>query len=257
MMDVSIFCTENILLPYAKKLSDQLQLVMSDQKTSHFSLVVAQTGLSLALNEPHAPAPVMVDFVGGQARHRREFGGGKGQLIAKAVGLKKYPHPSVLDVTAGLGKDAFVLACLGCSVTMVERSNIIAALLRDGLLRLECDPSSAEINLNLIEQDAIEYLKTLCEKTHPDIIYLDPMFPEREKSALVKKEMRFLKEIVGDDPDADQLLAVALTKARKRVVVKRPRLAPALSGPEPNVVYSGKAARYDVYTLFPLAGSDA
>ena len=193
--------------------------------------------------------PIIVDFVGGKAGHRRKFGGGKGQDIAKAVGLNKGVKPSVLDATGGLGRDAFVLASLRCNVTMIERSPVVAALLEDGLRRALEDRDVAPIaeQMSLLKGNAIELMKASENKY--DVVYLDPMFPHREKSALVKKEMRLFQDLLGDDPDADQLLEPALELAEYRVVVKRPRLAPDLNGQAPTYRLEGKACRYDIYAL--------
>lgn len=192
---------------------------------------------------------IYVDFLSGEANHRRKFGGGKSQMLAKAVGLNKLKNPHVLDATAGLGRDAFVLACLGCKVDMVERSPIIFTLLQDGLQRANQDLTISQItqNMSLTNADSCKYISNLIVK--PDIIYLDPMFPKRDKSALVKKEMRIFKEILGDDTDADKLLAVSLNKASKRVVVKRPRQSPFLNDKKPSFIMEGKANRFDVYVL--------
>src|SRR5690606_8938845 len=111
------------------------------QDIEHASFVLVLTGERLELRQDglNAPGPVFVDFIGGAVGHRRRFGGGRGQPLAKAVGLKGGENPRVLDATAGLGRDAFVLACLGSVVTLVERSPVVAALLEDGLLRAESD----------------------------------------------------------------------------------------------------------------------
>ncbi len=193
--------------------------------------------------------PITVDFVGGKAGHRRKFGGGKGQDIAKAVGLNKGVKPSVLDATGGLGRDAFVLASLGCKVTMIERSSVVAALLEDGLRRALADADVSPIaeRMSLLKGNAIDLMISTDNKY--DVVYLDPMFPHREKSALVKKEMRLFQDLLGDDPDADQLLIPALDIARYRVVVKRPKLAPDLNGQEPTYRLEGKSCRYDIYAL--------
>ncbi len=219
-----------------------------------YFLVVTADRLELRTAGPHAPGPVFVDFVGGAVGHRHRFGGGRGQPLARAVGLKAGAIPTVLDATAGLGRDAFVLADLGCSVRLVERSPVIAALLRDGLRRAAAEPELAPIvdRMTLIEGDAKTYLATLADTDRPDVVYLDPMYPHRTKSALVKKEMRVFRAVVGEDPDAPGLLAAALTCARRRVVVKRPRLAPSLEGPKPTTVIEGKTTRFDVYSV--LAG---
>lgn len=188
---------------------------------------------------------VYVDFLEGALAHRKKYGGGKNQLIAKAVGIKSNIKLTVLDVTAGLGRDAFVLATLGCDVIMCERSPIIHALLEDGLKRASSEEWFQKLNLKLIHADAIHYLKSITDI--PDIIYIDPMFPEKIKSALVKKEMRVLREVVGDDVDSEKLLNAALLIAKKRVVVKRAKLAPTLTDKKPDVVYKGKSSRFDVY----------
>ena len=205
--------------------------------------------LELVQSGPNAPGPVYVDFVGGAIGHRRRFGGGRGQLVAKAVGIKKGFTPTVIDATAGLGRDAFVLAQLGCQVLMLERSAVVAALLHDGMQRAEQDVEVVEIieRMTLQVSDAKSYLINMEESGRPDVVYLDPMHPERSKAAMVKKEMRLFRELVGGDEDDAKLLQVALSVAKKRVVVKRPRKAEAIAGPEPSLVYEGKSTRFDVY----------
>ena len=185
----------------------------------------------------------------GAANHRRKFGGGKSQMLAKAVGLNKFKNPHILDATAGLGRDSFVLACLGCKVDMVERSSIVHALLEDGLKRANADDEIALITnkMSLTNQDSYEYISSI--RINPEIIYLDPMFPSREKSALVKKEMRIFKELLGTDEDSDKLLDISLAKAKHRVVVKRPRKSPHLMDKKPTYILEGKANRFDVYVV--------
>ncbi|MEZ5476090.1 MAG: class I SAM-dependent methyltransferase [Thiolinea sp.] len=212
-----------------------------------------RTAGRLELHDTQDPRtkPVSVDFTAGKAHHRLQFGGGKGQDIAKAVGLHKLKQPSVLDCTAGLGQEGFVLASLGCTVTLLERSPIIHALLADGLYRASLSADEqlqtvlARITLHAV--DAHDWLQHIPATQQPDTIYLDPMFPERQKSALVQKEMRFLHAVVGDDQDDTDLLALARQQARHRVVVKRPRLAPLLADCQPAFAITGKAVRYDVY----------
>lgn len=204
---------------------------------------------------------IAADFVSGKARHRRLQGGGKGQDIAKAIGLNKIKSPRVLDLTAGLGRDAFVLATLGCHVTMVERHAVVYALLKDALDRatLSSDEELQTILTRLSLQQAraeqvLDALDSENPDSLPDVIYLDPMFPERDKSAQVKKEMAFFHQLVGQDNDAEQLLLLSLGLAKKRIVVKRPRLAPKLTGTvEPAFVVSGKSTRYDVYLPVRIA----
>lgn len=217
-------------------------------------LFLDEQGLGLQLTGKGAPGPVRAEFVTGKMGYRREHGGGAGQLVAKAVGLQKTRATlHVVDATAGLGQDAFVLASLGCRVTLFERNPVIHALLADGLARaaLNLDCAAIVERMRLLEGSSIDWLAQ-ADAEAADIVYLDPMFPHRDKSALVKKEMQVFRTIVGDDEDSGQLLAGALERARYRVVVKRPRKAPAIEGPEPTTRIEGKSSRYDVYSIKAL-----
>ena len=199
----------------------------------------------LKLDEPKLGG-IKVNFVEGAAAHRRKFGGGRGQDIAKAVGLKHGFTPHVLDATAGLGGDAFVLASLGCDVTLMERMPVVAALLDDGLERAKLNSEVDEIvnRMKLVHASSIENMN-LAQQV--DVVYLDPMYPHREKSAAVKKEMRVFQSLVGEDLDADALLAPALALAKYRVVVKRPSYAQPLNNIKPSTSIKMKKNRFDVY----------
>ncbi|WP_435805901.1 class I SAM-dependent methyltransferase [Shewanella psychromarinicola] len=221
-----------------------------------FELCFDQNYLSLHKRDEPKLDGISVDFVSGAVAHRRKFGGGRGQSIAKAVGLKQGVTPTVVDGTAGLGRDAFVLASLGCKVIMVERNPVVAALLEDGLRRAYED---AEIGQWMHERMSLFYgssinaladvvkTSTSTNVTEIDVVYLDPMYPHREKSALVKKEMRVFQTLVGADLDADGLLAPAMALATKRVVVKRPDYAGDLDGVKPSMIIASKKNRFDVY----------
>ncbi|WP_416240414.1 class I SAM-dependent methyltransferase [Oceanimonas baumannii] len=211
-----------------------------------FALIFTEGRLELhKLDEPKLGG-VYVDFVAGAAAHRRKFGGGRGQTIAKAVGLKHGHNPSVVDGTAGLGRDAFVLASLGCIVTLCERHPVVHALLKDGLRRAAAD---AEIGPWVRERlQLLPFGHTLGDiARQPDVVYLDPMFPHKKKTALVKKEMRVFHSLVGADEDADALLAPALELARARVVVKRPDYAGFLDEEPPSAQITSKNNRFDLY----------
>jgi len=232
--------------PAASEWATRLQLPQSGE--AEFALQLGENGLQLVDLGPQAPGPVRVDFVAGAVAHRRLFGGGSGQMIAKAVGVQPGVRPLVLDATAGLGRDAFVLAELGCAVTLIERQPLVAALLEDGMQRALADPVVATIvaQMRLLRGNAIDLLRAW-EGEPPQVIYLDPMFPHREKSASVKKEMRLFRPLVGDDDDAPALLAAALALATHRVVVKRPRKAPEIAGAKPGYVLEGNSSRFDIY----------
>ncbi|AMX02423.1 class I SAM-dependent methyltransferase [Microbulbifer thermotolerans] len=247
-------------LPEARALADELKIPCLDcvdpvdiAEPAYVLQLGAQ--LQLCATGRKAPGPVLVDFVGGTLAHRRKYGGGKGQQIAKAVGIRGGFGPRVVDATAGLGRDAFVLASLGCAVHMLERNTVVRALLRDGLERLRRaaseDPTLAEIAARMtLEERPISALDWLAQQPANSIpvVYLDPMFPARDKSAKVKKEMAAFHQLVGSDEDADALLAPAYAACYYRVVVKRPRVAPFLAGKKPALSLQGKSGRFDIYT---------
>ena len=224
----------------------------------HPALAVADTpsasGLYLAAEEQGIvlhrvgdKGAVWVDFTAGAAQHRRLHGGG--ELLAKAVGRSK--QPTVWDATGGLGRDSFVLAGLGLNVHIFERHPAVYCLLADGLARALLHPDTAETasRLTLHHADAAEYMPRLAaEIGHPQVVYLDPMYPERRKSAAVKKEMAFFHELVGTAQNDTALLDAALATATARVVVKRPRLGNFLCGRKPDYQYTGKSTRFDVYS---------
>lgn len=192
--------------------------------------------------------PVGVDFDDGAAWRRAQGGS---ELIVKAVrGRSKLPL-HVLDATAGLGRDSFVMASRGFQVTAVERNPIVAALLADGLARAAAT-SAAEVaaRISLRHFDTIDYLAALPIEAQPDVVYLDPMFPAAQKSALVKKEMRLFQQLLHGPADAAldaRLLQAARAAARVRVVVKRPARAQSLADVAPDYALPGKAIRFDVY----------
>jgi len=224
---------------------------VSQHPSLDFLLQVNDQHLELCkLDEPKLGA-ISVDFVDGAVSHRRKFGGGRGQDIAKAIGLKHGFTPHVLDATAGLGRDGFLLAGLGCKVTLMERMPIVAALLEDGLERAKLNSEVGEIaaEMHLLHGTSLENM-TMADQ--PDVIYLDPMYPHREKSALVKKEMRVFQSLVGEDLDADELLAPALALAKYRVVVKRPSYAPPLDDKKPSTSIKMKKNRFDVYVKLAI-----
>ncbi len=230
-----------------------LPIVKDMTKTHGFFLFLQGNILSLKDAKSMLNSSIYVDFSSPASTYRRQQGGGKNQPLAKAVGLNKKPGLHVLDATAGLAKDAFVLAALGAELTLVERSPIVGALLRDALSRAEEDAEiqSVASRMHLIVSDSIEYMRLESVAQHaPDVVYLDPMYPERKKSAKVKKEMQTLQNLLGHQDDLEQLLEAALGCAKNRVVVKRPKGAPALSAKPVTHTVESKKTRYDVYMRF-------
>jgi len=192
---------------------------------------------------------LICDFTGGAVAYRFRHGGGRGQALPKAVGMKKGHCPTVVDATAGLGGDAFLLASLGAHVTLIERSPEMHTLLEDALGHAqEAGGDIAEVvsRMTLLFGDAKDLLGTL----KPEVVLVDPMHPPRKKSALVKSEMRLIREIVGEDPDAVDLMKVALKTAQKRVVLKWPmRADPMPDIPPCSHQITGKSTRYDVFMV--------
>ncbi|PVH27716.1 class I SAM-dependent methyltransferase [Pararhodobacter oceanensis] len=188
-----------------------------------------------------------VDFTSGAVAHRLRFGGGRGQDLAKAMGLRRGNTPQIVDATAGLGRDAFLLASLGAEVTMIERSAQMHALIADAMARAVQEGGVfAEImaRMALIQGDSKELLPALA----PEAVLIDPMHPPSRKSALVKRELREVRAIVGSDEDAADLMRVALAAARKRVVLKWPAKADPIAGIRaPSHQILGKSTRYDVF----------
>ncbi|MDF7679737.1 16S rRNA (guanine(1516)-N(2))-methyltransferase RsmJ [Enterobacteriaceae bacterium ESL0689] len=227
-------------------LAARWQLIADD---SHpLALVMTSEHLELRKRDEPKLGGIFVDFVNGALAYRRKFGGGRGEAVARAVGIKGDYLPDVVDATAGLGRDAFVLAAVGCHVRMVERHPVVAALLDDGLARGYADPEIGpwlRQRLQLIHASSLQLLSEIVPR--PQVVYLDPMFPHRNKSALVKKEMRVFQSLVGADQDADDLLAPARRLATKRVVVKRPDYAPPLAGVATVNAVATKGHRFDIY----------
>ncbi len=243
------FCQQNEL-PLLKS-KDQ---PINNQKDNQYDLQLIFHDDLIELYDCQLNTSISIDFLSGALAHRHQFGGGRGQAIAKAVGLKSGIVPSILDTTAGLAGDAFVLATLGCPVTMLERSAVIFSLIENAIERASLNEKFTPIleqGFSVINCDASNYIEDQLntDATAPDVIYIDPMYPHRKKSALVKKDMQILQRLHGTDDDAAELLEKALRFAKKRVVVKRPVAAETLSGKKPNTCIKSKKTRYDIYTI--------
>ncbi|MFV0437992.1 MAG: class I SAM-dependent methyltransferase [Desulfopila sp.] len=257
-----IVCSPSLsttILQKAQDLAKKLDLPFGEAQRSSatYLLQLSDSRLDLRPN-PYRPdghnfSPLFVDFLEGDVAYRHARNCTIKQPLARAVGIKGGFRPTLFDATAGLGKDSFVLACLGCTVSMHERSPIVAALLADGLARALADTRTAAAvgnRLRLIQGDARLHLQL--ELAPPYTVYLDPMYPHTGKSALNKKEMRMIRDIVGDDTDGADLLTIALRYAGTRVVVKRPKGAQFLGDRAPTHQITMKNSRFDVYLTHHL-----
>jgi 16S rRNA (guanine1516-N2)-methyltransferase len=189
------------------------------------------------------------DFVNGAVGYRFRSGASRKDALARAAGFGKGTIPTIIDATAGLGRDAFMLATLGARVTLLERSPQVHDHLRDAMARAAAEnPDLAAVvaRMTLMQGDARDLLPGL----RADAVIVDPMHPPRTNSAEVKQEMRLLRELVGTDPDALELMQAALAADCKRVVLKWPRRAAPLEGlRKPSHSIGGKTVRYDVFMM--------
>ena len=246
--DITIYIDSANQREKGHQLAESLTLPISTIRTNDKQqLLVLEDHLAYAA--PNLGKPISIDFTQGKNAHRRQFGGGRGQALAKAIGLKKGATPTIIDTTAGYGRDAYVLATLGCTITLIERNPILAALLEDAIQRAQHNEETQAIaqRMQLIHHNATDYLTGLSPKQYPEVIYIDPMYPSRQKAALVKKEMQLLHQLIGPDTDSVELLESAREIAKKRVAVKRPKSAPTIDRQKPSTTVESKNTRYDIY----------
>ena len=247
---------------HASAVADRLALPLIDagagssQFDAHPSMLlwVDRQGVSLQLSGTDMQ-PTRVDFADPALLRRANEPGARKQELVRALGLSDPARVDVVDATAGWGRDSGVLAALGFRVLMLERHPVVAELLADGLARAHADPSpqvrALASNLNLRHGDAQRLLQDI-DRSRPFVVLIDPMFPERTKSAAVRKQMQFFHQLVGPDEDTEALLDSALASGAARVVLKRPRKAPTVSARKPSAVISGKSTRFDIYALSSL-----
>jgi 16S rRNA (guanine1516-N2)-methyltransferase len=228
----------------AQRLSVPLYQAINNDSPESFFLTWRDGCLKLLDKELLKKGGLVVD-IEPRNGEQRSWPAPKDGALAHALGRKTR---TVVDATTGWGQDSLHIFRMGYEVLCMERSPVMAELLRDGFNRLAELEWMQKLNLQsprLLIGNAIDLLATL--ESQPDCIYLDPMFPpKRKKSALPKKAMMVLRDLLGDDQDKEQLFASALMAAGKRVVVKSPDYAEPLGG-KPNESFHGKLLRYDVY----------
>ncbi len=244
---IAVFIEDKAGKSKAESLSRHLRLPLTAFKEDYdFLLVYSGKRLELRENRENAPGPLYVDFSSSTFAFRRRHGGRIKEPLAKAAGLKHNLRPVILDATAGLGQDSFILAGLGSRIYLRERLPVVAALLQDGITRGLQDKKIQSVieRMELVAGEA-----RLIDLPRPgiEVVYLDPMYPEVAQKAQVKKEMQLLRKIAGRDNDTPELLAWAHTVAENRVVVKRPQKAPPITGPVPSFAIKGGKHRFDVY----------
>jgi 16S rRNA (guanine1516-N2)-methyltransferase len=251
--------------PAARELAGRLGLPLAWQvppdsaAAPELLLVLGSEGLELRPVDRPRRRALVVDFAGPFLTALRIPGAlGRLPLVRALGGALRTSEPdrtTVLDATAGLGRDAFRLAALGARVVAAERSPVLAALLEDGLRRATGDPAASGVigdRLTLRFGDARELL---ARPPTPDVVLIDPMYPDEGRSALPRGEMQILRRLLGPDTDAAELLAAALAVARERVVVKRHAHDPELPGARPTRRVVGRSTRFDIYLARCAPGS--
>ncbi|SFR75361.1 class I SAM-dependent methyltransferase [[Clostridium] aminophilum] len=162
-------------------------------------------------------------------------------------------RPWAFDCTAGMGEDSLILAAAGFRVTFCEYNPVVAEHLRECLKNALEDDENPQLRaiasrMELMEGDSVEIMKRLFSEENaprPDLILLDPMFPERKKSSLVKKKLQLIQQLEKPCADEETLLKTAMAAGAGRIIVKRPVKGPYLAGVKPSYSLSGKVIRYD------------
>ena len=226
----------------AREAAQQLELQYANhQDPEGLLLVVGEASAWLELNG----VKVAVKFDSTAMQHRRK--GGHNEMLGRAVGLKTDRKPLIWDATGGLGRDAFVLADLGCEVTLFERLPILAWLLEQAVQAAAV--SGVDQVRAAAERMVVQAADSKTRRAPADIvIYLDPMFPDRKKAAAVKKEAAMLQHLAGQVDDSESLWQWAWDQPVERIVVKRPLRAPILGNIRPTHTLKGKSVRFDVFT---------
>lgn len=227
----------------ARKLAEHLGIPVTEQPESgtpgELSLLLDQAGLALQ----YQGQSLRGDF--SDMTNRLRAGNLQREMLVKAARVKGIPSPLVIDATAGMGEDALILAAAGFRVQLYERDPVIAALLKDSLRRAARIPEFSDVTgrMELHEGDSIAVMRRLT--IPPDVILLDPMFPEKQKSSLTKKKFQLLHLLERPCEEEDTLLQAAVEAGPRKIIIKRPLKGSYLSGRKPDYSLKGKAIRYD------------
>ena len=180
--------------------------------------------------------------------HRVTNGRLQHEMLVRAAKSDK-PGRKAIDATAGMGEDAFLLAAQGYEVTLFEQNPVIAVLLKDALRRAKKHPVLKDIasRMNLVQDNSVEGMSKLLDPV--DVIYLDPMFPARQKSSLINKKLQLIQKLEPPCSEETDLFDAAISASPSKIIVKRPLNSEFLAGRKPSYTLNGKAIRYDCYTL--------
>ena len=181
--------------------------------------------------------------------HRVTNGRLQHEMLAKAVKTDQ-ENLKAVDATAGMGEDSLLLAACGYQVTLYEQNPVIAILLKDALRRAKKNTVLKDIvsRMQLVEGDSIEHLNKRLDSV--DVIYLDPMFPGRQKSGLINKKLQLIQKLEPPCSEETALFDAAMAAQPSKIIVKRPLKSPYLDERVPSYSLKGKAIRYDCYSLY-------
>lgn len=237
----------------SRELADRLLrervVVREGASRGDIELICGPEGLTLAsAGQPGQGLSLRLDLASGPLGYRRARAARSREDLVRALG--GLPQGStVIDASAGLGRDSLILASSGLNVVALERHPVLSVLLADALRRAARHEALQPVlsRIRLEEHDARAWLAQ--HDTPFDAAVFDPMFPPRRKGAAVKKEMQILQRLLGDDadPDAAETLVLLRQRVRRRVVVKRPLHAPWLGDVEPSHALRGRSTRFDIY----------
>ena len=239
---ISILVKNNSNIEKAKRISEKLNIEIKTEENIESDLILQfdEDGLSLVSKNMKLHG----DFTN-TIRRIKQSNLEKELLIHAAKIKGKKQDLIAIDATAGMGEDSLLLAAYGFKVNLYEKNPIIAELLKDALERAKQTPELKEIvaRMEVFEEDSIIAMSKLDYK--PDVILLDPMFPERTKSALIKKKFQILHQIETPCTNEKELLDSAIKANPKKIVIKRPLKGEYLAGIKPSYSVKGNSIRYD------------
>ncbi|MBL0319511.1 MAG: class I SAM-dependent methyltransferase [Alphaproteobacteria bacterium] len=250
---LGIVSTAHINQPFLQHLAQTCHFdfvsALSDQ--DGIFLVVSDLQISIHTHHQHQKLEYCSGFTEASLAYRSHKTSIHQEPLAEAIGLKHGTPLTVVDTTAGWGRDAFILASLGAKMIVLEQSPVLWFMLMYNIHIYKQQSDLDDILMECFWNKSQDWLSSLSHDDKPEVVYLDPMFPEKKKTSLAKKEMQILQLLLGkgDEDESAQLLQASLKVAAKRVVVKRPSRASFLGDVTPSFSKAGKSARFDVYVM--------
>lgn len=237
-----LYVDKNANIEKAKKIAERLNIEIITNNKEKFDILLSMDESGLALVSDNMK--LYGDF--SKSIKRIKQNNLQKEMLIHAVKIKGEKENLIaIDATAGLGEDSILLAAYGYNVELYEKNPIISELLKDAMERAEKISELKDIigRMKVHNEDSIIAMQNL--KYKPDIILLDPMFPERTKSALIKKKFQILHKIENPCSDENEMLSSAIKANPKKLVIKRPLKGEYLAGVKPDYSLKGSSIRYD------------